>query len=76
MYNWNQPPMIQPILSITGVNPDPRQCDTSRPSTAHTVCLVCMCDGSVKAVSGSVTQTTWQSAILPSDGNPLGSDWN
>jgi hypothetical protein len=71
--NWNQPPMIQPNIVTTGTAD---QCDGSRPSTGHNVCLVCMADGSVKAVKGDVNQKTWQSAILPTDGVPLGSDWS
>jgi len=32
-------------------------------------------DGSVRSVSTGVTATTWVSAVHPSDGTPLGSDW-
>jgi prepilin-type N-terminal cleavage/methylation domain-containing protein len=32
-------------------------------------------DGSVRFVSRALSQATWTSALLPSDGNPLGSDW-
>jgi prepilin-type N-terminal cleavage/methylation domain-containing protein len=81
MQNWNQPPQIQPTLTETGVFAstgvaNPTQCDAGRPSTGHNVCLVCLADGSVKAVNGEITQRTWQSAILPTDGVPLGADWN
>jgi prepilin-type N-terminal cleavage/methylation domain-containing protein len=81
MQNWNLPPLIQPILTETGLwknsgTVDPTQCDVSRPSSPHNVCLVCMADGSVKSVKGDVSQLTWQAAILPSDGVPLGSDWS
>jgi prepilin-type N-terminal cleavage/methylation domain-containing protein len=38
--------------------------------------LLCgMCDGGVKLVSSAISQPTWQSAIYPNDGIPLGSDW-
>jgi len=33
-------------------------------------------DGSVKGVSNSISTTTWFNACTPSDGNPLGADWN
>ncbi|MBN9118170.1 MAG: DUF1559 domain-containing protein [Planctomycetes bacterium] len=79
MQNWNLPPMIQPTIPATSTalpTPDPNLCDASRPSTGHSSsCQVAMIDGSVRGVSGSVSQTTWLSAILPADGVPLGSDW-
>jgi len=73
--NWNQPPMIQPNIVTAVAGGAPNQCDNGRASTGHNVCLVCMADGSVKAISGDVSQYTWQAAILPTDGVPLGSDW-
>jgi len=67
--NWNLQPMIQPF-------PWQSVCDSSRPSTAHTnSCQVGMLDGSVRGVSGAVTQTTWQIAVLPDDAIPLPSNW-
>ncbi|MCZ2344291.1 MAG: DUF1559 domain-containing protein [Bacteroidales bacterium] len=76
--NWNLPPQVSPILeaSPTGGPIDPNQCDTSRPNSGHAnSSLVAMCDGSVKAVNENVSQTTWQAALMPKDGVPLGSDW-
>jgi prepilin-type N-terminal cleavage/methylation domain-containing protein len=73
--NWNQPPQIQPTITRTGIDPDPNQCDYSRASTGHNVCLIAMADGSVRDVNARVSQRTWQSAILPGDGIPLGNDW-
>jgi len=32
-------------------------------------------DGSSRLVSTAVSTTTWAAAIMPNDGNPLGSDW-
>jgi prepilin-type N-terminal cleavage/methylation domain-containing protein len=37
--------------------------------------LVGLGDGSVRSVSSGVSQPTWQAAVLPNDGVPLGSDW-
>ncbi|MCE9566390.1 MAG: DUF1559 domain-containing protein [Planctomycetes bacterium] len=34
-----------------------------------------LCDGSVRFVTNSVTQATWQAASSPSGGEVLGSDW-
>lgn len=39
------------------------------------VVLCGMGDGSVRAVSVTVTDVTWNAAILPGDGKVLGSDW-
>jgi type II secretory pathway pseudopilin PulG len=32
-------------------------------------------DGSVRGVNGGISQVTWRNALLPDDGNTLGSDW-
>jgi len=37
--------------------------------------MVGVADGSVRSVSGGVSQATWGRAILPADGGSLGSDW-
>jgi hypothetical protein len=37
--------------------------------------LAALGDGSVRNVAPSVSQATWQNAILPDDGQVLGSDW-
>jgi prepilin-type N-terminal cleavage/methylation domain-containing protein len=60
-------PQIQPNFQAT--------CDPLRPSTAHSVILAAMGDGSVRAVSASVSPLTWFLANVPNDGLPLGSDW-
>jgi hypothetical protein len=52
------------------------QCDKSRLQSFHTdAVVVTMGDGSVRLVSGKVSQATWYAAIMPADGNPLGPDW-
>jgi hypothetical protein len=73
--NWNLPPQIQPSIQLQPTGSTQEQCDNSRPSTGHNTCLICMADGSVRDINGRVSLQTWQSAILPSDGIPLGSDW-
>jgi prepilin-type N-terminal cleavage/methylation domain-containing protein len=45
------------------------------PNTAHPVMIVMLMDASVRSVAASVSQTTWDRAITPDDGNPLGNDW-
>jgi prepilin-type N-terminal cleavage/methylation domain-containing protein len=39
------------------------------------LCVVGVGDGSVRTVSSGVSFPTWTNAVLPADGNPLGSDW-
>lgn len=50
-------------------------CDNWRAQTGHTSMMVAMADASVRPVSGSISQSTWDHAMLPRDGETLGSDW-
>jgi prepilin-type N-terminal cleavage/methylation domain-containing protein len=45
------------------------------PNTAHSTEQVLMMDGSVRGVSSSVSQTTWNNVVQPADGNTIGPDW-
>ena len=72
--------------------PTPEYCRTTSQSwTWGGAASVCMCravsphpgginvgmgDGSVKFLSGGVSQTTWFAACTPASGDILGSDWN
>ncbi len=59
------------------ISPSPAQknhrCSTSSGHTS--VVLASLADGSVRSVSGSITQATWVAALAPDDGQVLGSDW-
>jgi prepilin-type N-terminal cleavage/methylation domain-containing protein len=62
-------PMFQvaPTLSL---------CDTGRGQSAHPGGMnLTLGDGSCKFVSGNLSQTTWNQACDPRDGNTLSSDW-
>jgi prepilin-type N-terminal cleavage/methylation domain-containing protein len=37
---------------------------------------VALADGSYRIVSANISGLTWRNALLPDDGQPLGSDWN
>jgi prepilin-type N-terminal cleavage/methylation domain-containing protein len=50
-------------------------CDNWRAQTAHAAMNVALADGSVRSVHRGISQTTWDNALRPRDGNPLGSDW-
>ena len=69
---WNAQPQVQPTYP-GGLNP----CVKGKPNTSHSGGMVTgMGDGSVRNVSGNVSQATWQLALTPADGTPLPSDWN
>ncbi len=58
------------------VNPVPGFCQPNVPASPHTGVMVCgLGDGSVRAVTTSISVTTWRNACIPDDGNVLGSDW-
>jgi prepilin-type N-terminal cleavage/methylation domain-containing protein len=52
-----------------------RLCDNWRAQAGHKGMNVALIDGSVRTVSAGISQQTWSNALLPRDGNPLGSDW-
>jgi prepilin-type N-terminal cleavage/methylation domain-containing protein/prepilin-type processing-associated H-X9-DG protein len=51
------------------------KCDRRLASTPHAVMNVAMADGSVRAVSPSVSKTTWAAALTPYGRDLLGNDW-
>jgi prepilin-type N-terminal cleavage/methylation domain-containing protein len=62
-----QPPQVAPA---------PSQIQFARASTMHpSGAQAALADGSVRSVSASVSQPTWQNALIPDDGNPLAGDW-
>jgi hypothetical protein len=61
----------RPQMSIT-----PPQADYRLVQSGHyAVVQVGMGDGSVHSVTQAVSQPTWQAALTPADGKPLGNDW-
>jgi hypothetical protein len=50
-------------------------CDNWRAQTPHSSMNVALADGSVRNVHRSISQTTWDNALLARDGNALGNDW-
>jgi hypothetical protein len=54
----------------------PKEGDYRLVQSGHSKAVfVGMGDGSARAVSAKVSQTTWQHALTPADGVPLGDDW-
>jgi prepilin-type N-terminal cleavage/methylation domain-containing protein len=78
-------PNGMPNTFMFQVRPLPRQpstcpagadcCDNWRAQTGHTAMNVALADGSVRTVARGISQTTWDHALLPRDGETLGSDW-
>jgi prepilin-type N-terminal cleavage/methylation domain-containing protein len=50
-------------------------CDPTRTATSHDAMVVGLCDGSVRMLSPSMSNTTWWAAVTPSKGEVHGSDW-
>jgi prepilin-type N-terminal cleavage/methylation domain-containing protein len=50
-------------------------CDKWRAQTGHDAMNVTMADGSVRAISATVSQQTWRCLLLPADGQSPGADW-
>jgi prepilin-type N-terminal cleavage/methylation domain-containing protein len=60
-----------PQFNATPNTANPYQPQGGHPGTL----MVALLDGSVRGVGPSVSPTTWASAVLPNDGQPLGGDW-
>jgi prepilin-type N-terminal cleavage/methylation domain-containing protein len=53
-----------------------QDCDNWRAQSGHISGMnVCLGDGSVRFVSASISQATWDAALLPRDGQTPGPDW-
>jgi prepilin-type processing-associated H-X9-DG protein len=51
-------------------------CNPDAPQALHGgVTNTLLGDGSVRTVSGQVSGATWNEAVIPDDGTPLGGDW-
>jgi prepilin-type N-terminal cleavage/methylation domain-containing protein len=81
--NTVNPPSLVPInYGVNGyfqVQPNPWQstnCISTVASTGHPAGIqVCLADGSVRSCARGMSPQTWWMAIVPDDGNVLGSDW-
>jgi prepilin-type N-terminal cleavage/methylation domain-containing protein len=78
--DWNWPWMAVYAINADNNVPQSRptvaNCIPSRPQGMTSAgCMVALCDGSVRTVNTTVSQTTWISSNGPTDGLILGSDW-
>jgi prepilin-type N-terminal cleavage/methylation domain-containing protein/prepilin-type processing-associated H-X9-DG protein len=66
----------QPNQLMFQDRPQEQLCDNWRAQSGHTGGMnVALADGSVRAVTPAISQTTWTRALLPRDNLPLDSDW-
>ena len=72
--NYNSPTLW--LTNLPQPQPNTSQCQpqfAQAPYAGGT--MVGLGDGSVRLVNSGVSQATWQSALLPNNGVPLGPDW-
>jgi hypothetical protein len=63
-------------LAVPQFRPAPANCNPCMLNSNTTGgIMVGLFDGSVRMVSQGISQFTWQNAVQPNDGYPLGSDW-
>jgi prepilin-type N-terminal cleavage/methylation domain-containing protein len=81
MFGQNPAKVKAAPLDVTAtflLHPAPEKCPPT-PLMAHAFdragALVALADGSVRAVAPSISPETWNAAVHPSDGQPLGNDW-
>jgi prepilin-type N-terminal cleavage/methylation domain-containing protein len=72
---WTNPPN-NPPLQLPQPQPSVSVCDPRRTQALYAGgMMVGLGDGSVRLVNSGVSQLTWNEALFPADGQPLGSDW-
>jgi len=83
-WSWQWHPVIGNTRSLGGTayglpqfTPTVAQAYKYYAQSAHPGSVVIgIADASTRTVSQGLTQNTWQEALIPNDGNTLGSDWN
>jgi prepilin-type N-terminal cleavage/methylation domain-containing protein len=82
-WSWQWTPVIAntrswgaTALGVPQFQPTQANASKAYSQSAHTgQVLVGLMDGSVRGVNSGISQVTWQNALTPADGNPLGSNW-
>ena len=65
-----------PLTNTPNLNQGPPQgVHPYYPSTGHATMQTLLMDGSVRGVSGSISQATWNAVCVPDDGEPVGPDF-
>jgi hypothetical protein len=80
-YQWQWPPVIannrtfgEEAFGVPQINATRDIADKRFAHTAHSAMTTLLADGSVRGVA-NVSPATWRNALMPDDGNVLGSDW-
>jgi prepilin-type N-terminal cleavage/methylation domain-containing protein/prepilin-type processing-associated H-X9-DG protein len=74
--DWYQVPNTNLFQDQPGKGSCPTCCDNWRAQSGHRGGMnVGLADGSVRVVAPEISQQTWTNAMLPTDGQSLGSDW-
>ncbi len=69
-------PQIRPVTKPHSQCPAGADCcDNLTVQSGHLTLNVAMADGSVRSLSGTISQSTWIKLMLPNDGPPSGQDW-
>lgn len=71
---WSAGGMIAPQTSVRPAGQQ-ANCRAAFPSSAHTVVLTAMFDGSVRSVGAGVSITTWWAVHTPAGNEVAGTDW-
>lgn len=78
-------PIYDPISNTTRssipgltfqIRPTLSQADPRIPQTPHSAMIVALFDGSVRRLSGGMSENTFWAAVTPNSGEVLGNDWN
>ena len=82
-WGWQYTPVMAnekthgaPVYAVPQAQPTQAACDKRLTQAMHSGSIVAVLgDASVRTVPTSISQPTWQRALTPDDGQPLGSDW-
>jgi len=74
VYNWLRKPQVGVTNNPNNVASRVPDCTLFQGFSSGSI-QVGIFDGSVRSVSGSITEATWRNAMRHDDGQPLGSDW-
>jgi prepilin-type N-terminal cleavage/methylation domain-containing protein len=78
---WPNPDQLPGQANYTGqfalpqIKVNEMAADPNLSQCYHAVMNVALMDGSVRTISTGVSQRTWTNALNPTDGQPLGADW-
>ena len=65
------PPYPLPQIGVTPEKADPSYAQSYHPGAM----VVALMDGSVRNISSGISQTTWNTVLIPTSGQVVGSDW-